>query len=178
MVAEKQPSGKFSKPEDLGELAAFLVSDNARQVNGASWTMDGGWTAQWSHHLKIISLFNRIIYLNSYFLLFFSCCLDLHSPSMPTSEYHLFMKFTLLVFQFYCVRFGHFFFKFPKLTPSVSWFWDRSLSWFNLLRFCLCFLLDFFHILLILPIYFYQFIFLPRYMNYTWCLFLKVIYIS
>lgn len=46
MVAEKQPSGKFSKPEDLGELAAFLVSDNARQVNGASWTMDGGWTAQ------------------------------------------------------------------------------------------------------------------------------------
>lgn len=46
LVAEKQPSGKFSNPEDLGELIGFLVSDNAKQVNGASWTMDGGWTAQ------------------------------------------------------------------------------------------------------------------------------------
>ena len=46
LVAEKQPSGKFSKPEDLGELAGFLVSENARQVNGAAWTMDGGWTSQ------------------------------------------------------------------------------------------------------------------------------------
>ena len=46
LVAEKQPSGKFSSTEDLGELVGFLVSDNARQVNGASWAMDGGWTAQ------------------------------------------------------------------------------------------------------------------------------------
>lgn len=46
LVAEKQPSGKFSTPNDLGELVGFLVSDNAKQVNGASWTMDGGWTSQ------------------------------------------------------------------------------------------------------------------------------------
>ena len=46
LVAEKQPSGKFSTPEDLGELAAFLCTENAKQVNGAAWTMDGGWTAQ------------------------------------------------------------------------------------------------------------------------------------
>lgn len=46
LVAEKQPSGKFSSPEDLGELAAFLCTDNAKQVNGSAWTMDGGWTAQ------------------------------------------------------------------------------------------------------------------------------------
>ena len=46
LVSEKQPSGDFSKPEDLGELCVFLVSDYARQVNGASWTIDGGWTAQ------------------------------------------------------------------------------------------------------------------------------------
>ena len=52
LVAEKQPSGKFSTPNDLGELVGFLVSDNAKQVNGASWTMDGGWTSQWSCMLK------------------------------------------------------------------------------------------------------------------------------
>lgn len=46
LVAEKQPSGKFSSTEDLGEVVGFLVGDNAKQVNGASWTMDGGWTAQ------------------------------------------------------------------------------------------------------------------------------------
>jgi len=32
-------------PQDLGELCVFLVSDNAKQVNGAAWTMDGCWTA-------------------------------------------------------------------------------------------------------------------------------------
>lgn len=46
LVSEKQPSGKASTAEDLGELAGFLVSDHARQVNGAAYTMDGGWTAQ------------------------------------------------------------------------------------------------------------------------------------
>ena len=46
LVEEKQPSGKFSSVDDVGELTAFLVSDNARQVNGAAWTMDGAWTAQ------------------------------------------------------------------------------------------------------------------------------------
>lgn len=46
LVEEKQPSGKFSTTEDIGELTGFLVSDNARQVNGAAWAIDGGWTAQ------------------------------------------------------------------------------------------------------------------------------------
>ena len=46
LVSEKQPSGQFSQPENVGEMAAFLVSDNAKQVNGASWTIDGCWTAQ------------------------------------------------------------------------------------------------------------------------------------
>lgn len=47
LVEEKQPSGKFSTVDDIGEMTAFLVSDNAKQVNGAAWTIDGGWTAQW-----------------------------------------------------------------------------------------------------------------------------------
>lgn len=46
LVEEKQPSGKFSTTEDIGELCGFLVSENARQVNGAAWAIDGGWTAQ------------------------------------------------------------------------------------------------------------------------------------
>jgi 3-hydroxybutyrate dehydrogenase len=46
LVSDKQPSGQFSSPADLGELVGFLVSENARQVNGAAWTMDGCWTAQ------------------------------------------------------------------------------------------------------------------------------------
>lgn len=46
LVEEKQPSGKFSSVEDVGEICAFLCTDNARQVNGAAWTIDGGWTSQ------------------------------------------------------------------------------------------------------------------------------------
>ena len=45
-MSEKQPSGQFSSPADVGEMVVFLVSDNARQVNGAAWTIDGCWTAQ------------------------------------------------------------------------------------------------------------------------------------
>lgn len=46
LLAEKQPSGEFVTPEQLGELAVFLCSDAASQVRGAAWNMDGGWTAQ------------------------------------------------------------------------------------------------------------------------------------
>ncbi|WP_426198677.1 3-hydroxybutyrate dehydrogenase [Pseudomonas sp. DC3200b2] len=45
LLAEKQPSLEFVTPEQLGELACFLCSDAARQVRGAAWSMDGGWTA-------------------------------------------------------------------------------------------------------------------------------------
>jgi 3-hydroxybutyrate dehydrogenase len=46
LLAEKQPSGEFVTPEQLGELAVFLSSDAASQVKGAAWNMDGGWLAQ------------------------------------------------------------------------------------------------------------------------------------
>lgn len=45
LLAEKQPSLDFVTPEQLGELACFLCSEAARQVRGAAWSMDGGWTA-------------------------------------------------------------------------------------------------------------------------------------
>lgn len=46
LLAEKQPSGEFVTPEQLGALAAFLCSEAANQVRGAAWNMDGGWVAQ------------------------------------------------------------------------------------------------------------------------------------
>ncbi|HYF57678.1 MAG TPA: 3-hydroxybutyrate dehydrogenase [Burkholderiaceae bacterium] len=46
LLGEKQPSGAFVTPEQLGALAAFLCSPAGEQVRGAAWAMDGGWTAQ------------------------------------------------------------------------------------------------------------------------------------
>ncbi|ULX53739.1 3-hydroxybutyrate dehydrogenase [Cupriavidus taiwanensis] len=46
LVLEKQPSGQFVTPDELGALAVFLSSEAARQVRGAIWNMDGGWVAQ------------------------------------------------------------------------------------------------------------------------------------
>lgn len=46
LLADKQPSGDFVTPDELGALAVFLCSDAARQVRGAAWNMDGGWVAQ------------------------------------------------------------------------------------------------------------------------------------
>jgi len=46
LLAEKQPSGEFVTPDELGGLAVFLCSPAANQVRGVAWNMDGGWVAQ------------------------------------------------------------------------------------------------------------------------------------
>ncbi len=46
LLSEKQPSGQFATPSQLGALVAFLCSDAASQISGAAMTVDGGWTAQ------------------------------------------------------------------------------------------------------------------------------------
>ncbi len=46
LVAEKQPSGEFVTPEQLGALAVFFCSEAGTQVRGVAWNMDGGWVAQ------------------------------------------------------------------------------------------------------------------------------------
>ena len=46
LLADKQPSGEFVTPEELGALAVFMCSDAAKQVRGVAWSMDGGWVAQ------------------------------------------------------------------------------------------------------------------------------------
>lgn len=37
------PMGRIGKPEDIGAAAAFLASDEASYVNGATLYVDGGW---------------------------------------------------------------------------------------------------------------------------------------
>lgn len=46
LLGEKQPSMQFVTPDELGDLAVFLCSESAAQMTGASYVMDGGWTAQ------------------------------------------------------------------------------------------------------------------------------------
>ncbi len=45
-VAEKQPMARYTTPEDIGALAVFLAGDAAATITGASYSIDGGWTAQ------------------------------------------------------------------------------------------------------------------------------------
>ncbi|MBF0354755.1 MAG: 3-hydroxybutyrate dehydrogenase [Alphaproteobacteria bacterium] len=46
LLAEKQPSLRFTMPDQLGALAVFLCSDGASNMTGISLPVDGGWTAQ------------------------------------------------------------------------------------------------------------------------------------
>ena len=46
VLLAKQPTKSFVQPEDIGALAVFLCREEARNVNGANWSMDGGWTSE------------------------------------------------------------------------------------------------------------------------------------
>jgi 3-hydroxybutyrate dehydrogenase len=46
LLSEKQPSEEFVTPAQIGALSVFLCSEDAAQVRGAAWNMDGGWVAQ------------------------------------------------------------------------------------------------------------------------------------
>ena len=37
---------RMAKPEEVGKLAAFLLSDEASFITGGCYTVDGGYTAQ------------------------------------------------------------------------------------------------------------------------------------
>ncbi|WP_280191244.1 3-hydroxybutyrate dehydrogenase [Delftia sp. PS-11] len=45
LLGAKQPSQAFVTVEQVAALASFLASDQAAQVRGAHWNMDGGFTA-------------------------------------------------------------------------------------------------------------------------------------
>lgn len=46
VLLAKQPTKKFVQPEEVGALAVFLCRDEAGNVTGANWSIDGGWTAE------------------------------------------------------------------------------------------------------------------------------------
>lgn len=46
LLLDKQPSGEFVTPQQIGETVVFLCSDAAQSIRGSSLSIDGGWTAQ------------------------------------------------------------------------------------------------------------------------------------
>ncbi len=46
VLLAKQPTKKFVQPGEVGALAAFLCREEAGNVTGANWSIDGGWTAE------------------------------------------------------------------------------------------------------------------------------------
>ena len=46
LLSEKQPSGEFATPEQMGALCVFLCSDAAGQIRGVALPVDGAWLAQ------------------------------------------------------------------------------------------------------------------------------------
>jgi 3-hydroxybutyrate dehydrogenase len=46
VLLAKQPTKAFVQPEEIGALAVFLCRDEASNVTGANWSIDGGWTAE------------------------------------------------------------------------------------------------------------------------------------
>ena len=46
VLLAKQPTKKFVQPHEIGELVVFLCREEAGNVTGANWSIDGGWTAE------------------------------------------------------------------------------------------------------------------------------------
>ena len=46
LLGEKQPSGEFATPEQIGAVCVMLCSDAAAQIRGIGLPVDGAWLAQ------------------------------------------------------------------------------------------------------------------------------------
>jgi 3-hydroxybutyrate dehydrogenase len=46
VLLERQPSKRFVRPEDVAALAVFLCREEAGNITGANYNIDGGWVAQ------------------------------------------------------------------------------------------------------------------------------------
>jgi NAD(P)-dependent dehydrogenase (short-subunit alcohol dehydrogenase family) len=47
-VLEAHPMGRMAKPDEIANVVAFLLSDEANFVTGANWLVDGGLTARFA----------------------------------------------------------------------------------------------------------------------------------
>ena len=45
VLLAQQPTKKFVQPAEVAAMAVFLCRDEAQNINGANYSMDGGWTA-------------------------------------------------------------------------------------------------------------------------------------
>jgi 3-hydroxybutyrate dehydrogenase len=46
LLSEKEPTLRFTTPEQLGAMVVFLSSPGGDNLTGTSVPMDGGWTAR------------------------------------------------------------------------------------------------------------------------------------
>jgi 3-hydroxybutyrate dehydrogenase len=46
VLLAKQPTRRFVQPEEVAALALFLCRDEAANITGANYSIDGGWTAE------------------------------------------------------------------------------------------------------------------------------------
>jgi 3-hydroxybutyrate dehydrogenase len=46
VILEAQPTKKLIGLNEIADLAAFLISDNAKSITGSAFSIDGGWTAK------------------------------------------------------------------------------------------------------------------------------------
>jgi 3-hydroxybutyrate dehydrogenase len=46
VLLKKHPNKRFASVDELGGVVAFLCSDAAASITGASIMVDGGWTAE------------------------------------------------------------------------------------------------------------------------------------
>lgn len=46
VLLAKQPTKRFVQPAEVAALALFLCREEASNVTGANWSVDGGWTAE------------------------------------------------------------------------------------------------------------------------------------
>lgn len=44
-LQRRTPLGRFATPDDIGNTTVFLVSDEAKNITGATLAVDGGWSA-------------------------------------------------------------------------------------------------------------------------------------
>ena len=46
LLKEKEPTGRFTRPRDIGDMSVFLCTEAGANMTGATLQMDGAWSAR------------------------------------------------------------------------------------------------------------------------------------